>query len=247
MFDVDKIIENGKAYRLSPGSSDKLASSIPEGDREFYTTLMKEGIKQKKHDKDEVVLILAVTPWEYFGSNDNGDALFEKPFFKIGKEGTLPITNKSFLTRAMASRNHQYKTPDKAIGDILYAMYNTKYKRVEVLIRYDWAKATKECLKIKRNNCLLESMGYRIFASDLPPESGEFCSYCGHHNRIPEDRCSHLKTMVGSLIDGVPVFMMNGIGYFVDISSIVIPGDFNARTIMRATGKEEDAKKNIDK
>lgn len=221
-------------YRLTPTGNDKLASAIPPEDRAVYAALMKKGIEAKKHPMDEAVLTLALTPWEYFGPNSNGDGLFARPFFKISEQGTLPVTYKSFTTKAMASRNHQYSSPDMAIGDIIYAGYNAKYKRVEVLIVYRWEKAAGECRKISRNKCLLTSMGYRIYAQDLPPEAGEFCSYCGHHNQIPQDRCDHLSTMIGSLVDGVPVFMMNGVGYFVDISSIAIPGDFNSRNIMRA-------------
>lgn len=241
----DKIIDSAVAYRLGKDSGDKLASLIPEEDRALYDALMEEGLKAKEDPRDEVVLVLAATPWEHFGPNDNGDALFSKPFYRIASEGTLPYTYKTFKTRAMASRNHQYKSPDMAIGVILYAAYNSKYKRVEVMILYKWGIATNECLKIARKKCLLVSMGYRIYAADLPASSGEFCSYCGHHNRVPADRCEHLKTMIGSLIDGVPVYMMNGEGYFVDISSIVIPGDFNARTIMRAEKKTEGQEKTV--
>lgn len=232
-------------FRITPAGNDKLAASIPAEDRAMYQSLMDMGLNAKEHKLDEVVLTLALTPWEYFGSNDNGDALFERPFFHIEQEGTLPVTSGSFTRRAMASRNHQYRTPDMAIGDILYAAYNNKYKRVEVLIVYRWEKAAGECRRISRNKCLLTSMGYRICAADLPPSAGEFCSYCGHHNQVPGDRCDHLATMTGSLIDGVPVFMMNGVGYFVDISSVAIPGDFNSRTIMRADGteKKEEEKK----
>lgn len=235
-----KIIETALAFRLGNNGNDKLASGIPEEDRAYYEALMAKGVAAKKHPKDEVVLVLAATPWEYFGPNDNGDALFSRPFGKISGQGTLPVTQHSFMEKAIASRNHQYHNKERdAIGEILDAHYNEKYKRLEVLIRYDWAKATKECLKIAGNKCLLVSMGYRIYAPDLPSESGEFCSVCGHHNRIPADRCQHLSSMVGSIVDGVPVYMMNGIGYFVDISSVAIPGDFNARVILRGGGQPE--------
>lgn len=233
MDDV-KIIDTALAFRLGAGNNDKIAAGIPEEDRACYEELMAKGVVAKKHPKDEVVLVLAATPWEYFGPNDNGDALFSAPFARISEKGTLPVTQYSFKEKAIASRNHQYHNKERdAIGEILDAKYNEKYKRLEVLIRYDWEKATRECLKIAGNKCLLVSMGYRIYAPDLPAESGEFCSVCGHHNRIPADRCEHLASMVGSVVDGIPVYMMNGIGYFVDISSVAIPGDMNARTILR--------------
>ena len=237
-YDDTKFIHTALMYRIDGKTNDKLASGIPEEDKAYYDGLMAKGVAAKKHPKDEVVLVLAATPWEYFGPNDNGDALFSRPFARISEKGTLPVTQHSFMEKAIASRNHQYRSKDNAIGDILDAHYNEKYKRLEVLIRYDWGKATKECLRIAGNKCLLVSMGYRIYAPDLPPESGEFCSVCGHHNRIPSDRCEHLATMVGSVVDGVPVYMMNGIGYFVDISSVAIPGDFNARVILRGETPE---------
>lgn len=228
-----KVIDTALALRIDKTGNDKLASGIPEEDKAYYDKLIAQGNAAKKHPKDEVVLVLAATPWEYFGPNDNGDALYSEPFAKVPEAGTLPVTYKSFKEHAIASRNHQYKDKNLAIGEILNAYYNPKYKRLEILIRYDWEKATKECLKIASNKCLLVSMGYRIYAPDLPSESGEFCSVCGHHNRVPADRCEHLASMIGSVVDGVPVYMINGIGYFVDISSVAIPGDMNARTILR--------------
>lgn len=235
-----KVIDTACAFRIDKTGNDKLASGIPEEDKAYYDKLIAQGNASKKHPKDEVVLVLAATPWEYFGPNDNGDALFSAPFARVSAQGTLPVTYKSFTERAIASRNHQYKDKDLAIGEILNAYYNPKYKRLEVLIRYDWAKATRECRKIAGNKCLLVSMGYRIYAPDLPAESGEFCSVCGHHNRRPMDRCEHLSSMIGSVVDGVPVYMMNGIGYFVDISSVAIPGDFNARVILRGSSDSSE-------
>lgn len=231
---------NSTLTRLLDGNvRDKLASGADADDLKALSEYEALGRAAKTHDLDEVVLILAATPWEYYGPNDNGDALFTRPFFKIKEDGTLPQTYKSFETRAMVSRNHQYQTPDKAIGRVLKSVYNEKYKRVEILALYEFAKALSECTRIKKNKSLMCSMGYRIYSPELPPDSGEFCSFCGKHARRTEQRCSHLAGMIGSIIDGVPVYMMNGKGFFVDISSIVIPGDFNARTIWRLQGGKD--------
>jgi len=232
---------NSPLYRLLDNTlTDKLASTLDEEDKAALALYEELGRSAKKHEKDEIVLILAATPWEYFGPNDNGDALYAKPFFKIKEDAALPVTHKSFETRAMISKNHQYQTPEKAIGEVLKAVYNEKYKRVEVLARYDWTKALSECTRIRRNKSLMCSMGYRIYSPELPPESGEYCSLCGKHARRTEDRCSHLSGSVGAIVDGVPVFMMNGKGFFVDLSSIIIPGDFNSRTIWRMEHPKAD-------
>ena len=221
-------------------SGDKLASGIPEEDKEYYDNIFALEKDFRQHPKDEFALILAVTPWEYFGPNANGDALFSKPFFYIKDESTLPKTCGSLVTRAMLSRNHKYDDPDTcAIGETIQANYNEKYKRVEVFARYDWVKAPSECSRLRRKSALLTSMGYRIYAADLPSYSGEFCSFCGKHARVPSQRCSHLSSQNNAIIQGIPVFMMNGHGYFVDLSSIVIPGDMNSRTILRLTDSEE--------
>lgn len=234
-----KYIRSSLTRLLDSTARDKVASGADAEDLKVLAEYERIGRGAKKHDLDEVVLILAATPWEFYGPNDNGDALYEKPFFKIKDDGILPETHKSFETRAMVSRNHQYSTPDKAIGRVLKAVYNTKYRRVEVLAIYEFEKALSECTRIKKNKSLMCSMGYRIYSPELPPESGEFCSYCGKHARRTEQRCSHLAGMVGAIVDGVPVFMMNGLGFFVDISSIVIPGDFNARTIWKLTDNKK--------
>jgi hypothetical protein len=235
-FNKDRNVKfiNSPLYRLLDDSTrDKLASTMDEEDKKVIAEYERIGKEAKQHPRDEVVLILAATPWEQFGPNDNGDALYSKPFFKIKQDATLPVTHRSFETKAMISKNHQYQTPDKAIGGILKAIWNEKYKRVEVLAIYYWNKALSECNRIRKNKALMCSMGYRICSPELPPESGEYCSYCGKHARRTEERCSHLSGLVGSIVDGIPVFMMNGKGFFVDLSSIVIPGDFNSRTIWR--------------
>ena len=84
-YDDTKFIDTALAFRLDNKNNDKLASGIPEEDREYYDALMAKGLAAKKHPKDEVVLVLAATPWEYFGPNDNGDALYSRPFAKISE------------------------------------------------------------------------------------------------------------------------------------------------------------------
>lgn len=237
-----KILENAVTIRIKDGDNDKLAASLDSEDRARFKQYEELAVKARKHPMDEVVLILAVTAWEAFGPNDNGDALFSRPIYKIKEKGTIPKTHKSFETRAMLSRNHQYSSPMQAVGDILHAAYIPKYKRIEVLARYDWHKATRECNRIRSKKALINSMGYRIYSPELPSESGEFCSYCGKHARKNKDRCPHLKGMIGSIIDGIPVFMMNGLGFFVDLSSVGVPGDFNVRTVWRASSGEKDGK-----
>ena len=236
----DKHIQEALVVRIDPTGNDKLAANLDPKDQKLFQYYKEIAKKSKMHDFDEVVLIIAVTPWEYFGANDNGDAMFSKNFYKIRENGTLPKTVKSFETKAMPSRNHQYQDPSKSIGTILSAVYHEKYKRCEVLVRYDWKKATKECLTIRRGKSLVTSMGYRIYSPELPPESGEFCSLCGKHARRTSDRCSHLASLVGHVVDGVPVFMMNGLGFFVDLSRVAVPGDFNSRSVWRVPNEAVD-------
>lgn len=222
-------------------AGDKLASGIPDEDKDYYNAIFALKEEFREHQKDEFALILAVTPWEYFGPNANGDALFAKPFYQIRSESVLPKTCSTLVTRAMLSRNHKYSDPETcSIGDVIQANYNEKYKRVEVFARYSWEKAPSECNRLRRGSSLLTSMGYRIYAPDLPAYSGEFCSFCGTHARIPAQRCIHLSTKNNTILNGIPIFMMNGDGYFVDLSSIVIPGDMNSRTIVRLTESKEE-------
>lgn len=227
------------AYRIGGSkTNDKLAAVIPEDDKAYYAEAF-AAAEKLKGEKDEIALLLAATPWEYFGCNDNYDALLSMPNFGVSVKGTLPVTGDIFKNTAIPTRNHKYMDKkNDAIGDIIWAKYNEKYKRLEVLVLYKWEKASSECLRLRRNACLIVSMGYRVYSPDLPETTGEYCPYCGHFNRLKGDRCEHLANNLGMIIDGVPIYMINGEGIFIDISSIVIPGDSAARTIYRFAPSE---------
>ena len=155
--------------------------------------------------------INAMTAGEYHGSNRNGD------FFP---EENLKKYYKTFeTTPAYVYRHHQNKDPRRSYGKVIYAIYNDRMHRVELIA---------EC-----PDDLVEDVNSRISAGDFPTTSMacktpyDICSICGNQAKTREQYCKHLTSELNKLYpDGRRVMALNsGPLTFFDISIVVRPAD----------------------
>lgn len=163
--------------------------------------------------------INAMTAGEYHGSNRNAD------FFP---EENLKRYYKTFETSpAYVYRSHINKDPKKSYGKVIFAIYNERMHRVELIC---------EC-----PDELVEDINSRIQGGDFPTTSmacrtpGDTCSICGNLARSRAEYCSHLKSELNRLYpDGRKVFAINDQPLsFFDISIVIRPADVNSSILQK--------------
>ncbi len=91
-----------------------------------------EANENKKFKKNIVAIVLAVTSWETYGPNDNGDSFHELTIGQqLDSNGTLTARYKTFED-GNVFKYHQSDSSDKAIGEVHFAYYNADQHRVEL-------------------------------------------------------------------------------------------------------------------
>lgn len=170
-----------------------------------------------------IVYVLAVSAWEHYGENRNGDGFPEFPYKEhldppaISPEETLTQHYKTFETFGHNYRHHKNKDPKKAVGKVLKAFWNAAMHRVELLISLDNAKAP--------------DLAERIAAGEYPPVSmgtkvrWDVCSICLNRAPTRAQYCNHLKFQMRDVINGVKVAALNPSPKFFDISWVFKPAD----------------------
>lgn len=170
------------------------------------------------------VHILALGAGEYYGANLNNDHF---PWAGLQHDHTrTPHPHmhgyKTFLN-AHAFAHHMNKDPEKAYGDVLLSVLNTKMKRVELIVAIDEEKCirnggAKTLERIKAGEYPSTSMGCRV--------PFDVCSICGHQARYRSEYCQHMLSEAGKIYaDGRKVFVYNPYPRFFDISFVFIGAD----------------------
>lgn len=163
--------------------------------------------------------INAMTAGDWYSSNRNGDYFPEenlKKYFKTFE-----------TTPAHVFRHHINKQIERSYGKVIFAIYNERMHRVELIA---------EC-----PNELVEDVNSRISAGDFPTTSMacrtpyDTCSICGNKARSRQEYCNHLKFELNKLYpDGRKVFAINdGPLTFFDISIVVRPADVNSSILTK--------------
>lgn len=162
--------------------------------------------------------ILAMGAGEYYGANRNADYFPEDNLLKYYK--TFEETGHIF-------RNHINKDPARAIGKVIFAIYNDRMHRVELIAEVDQVLGRD----------LLE----RIEAGDYPATSMacktpfDKCSICGNEATSRQTYCSHLKTELGRTYpDGRKVMALNVAPLrFFDQSIVIKPADVTSGVLQK--------------
>jgi len=187
------------------------------------------------------VHILALGAGEYYGANLNNDHF---PWQGLQHDHTrTPHPHlhgyKTFLN-AHAFAHHMNKDPEKAYGDVLLSVLNTKMKRVELIVAIDEEKCVrnggaKTLERIKAGEHPSTSMGCRV--------PFDVCSICGHKAKFRPEYCTHMQNEAGKIYaDGRKVFVYNPYPRFFDISFVFIGAD-RTSFVLERVGAEPAAEK----
>jgi hypothetical protein len=128
--------------------------------------------------------INAMGAGEYWSANKNGDWFPEE---------NLKQYYKTFETSpAHVFRHHINKDPAKSIGRVIFALYNDRMHRIELIAEVD--------------KSLGKDIEDRLAAGDFPLTSMaaktpfDICSICGNKAHTRQEYCSHLRSELGQLL-----------------------------------------------
>lgn len=174
-----------------------------------------------------IVYVLAVSAWESYGENKNGDGFPEFPYKEtanppwIAADDVLTQHYKSFEQFGYNYRHHQNKDPNKSVGKVMKAFWNPPMHRVELLIDLDNAKAPDLAERIAAGEFPPVSMGTRV--------SYDVCSACGNRSPTRAEYCEHLKFQMREVLpNGQKVAALNPKPKFFDLSWVFKPADVMA-------------------
>jgi len=175
-------------------------------------------------------------------SNKNGDYFPES----IGEDRGLKRYYKTF-EQGHVYLNHDNDDSQKSIGKIIYASYNDKMHRVEVLeqIDRDVSGAQDILHRIDQGRMPRVSMGCKV--------PYDICSICGNKASTRADYCEHLKTQMNKLLpDGRQVYAINEHPRFFDASFVHIEADPSSGVLLKVAKEKvleaiEKKKADIDK
>lgn len=162
--------------------------------------------------------ILAMGAGEYYGANRNAD------FFP---EDNLKLYYKTFEDTGHIFRNHINKDPARAIGKVIYAIYNERMHRVELIAEVDEKLGRDIYDRIANGDYPATSM-----ACKTPYDK---CSICGNEASSRQAYCSHLRSELGKTYpDGRKVMALNVAPLrFFDQSIVVKPADVTSGVLQK--------------
>jgi hypothetical protein len=169
------------------------------------------------------VYVLAVSDWEHYGENRNGDGFPNQPYKPmanppwISQAETLSNWYHTFETFGNCFLHHTNNNPLKAVGKVVKAFWNDTMHRVELLIDLDNAKAPNVAARIEAKEFPAVSMGTKVLK--------DVCSVCGNNAPTRAQYCDHLRFQMRDVINGVKVAALNPSPKFFDISWVIRPAD----------------------
>lgn len=202
----------------APGSLDSLVKCAADDRVQSFV------LESLKPEPGKMYLhINAMGAGEYYGPNRNCDYFPEenlKRYFKTFE--TSP---------AHVFRHHINKDPARAIGRVIFALYNERMHRVELVAEVD------------RN--LGSDVEQRIAQGDFPATSMacktpyDVCSVCGNKAHTRQEYCIHLKQQLGKILpDGRRVMALNeGPLRFFDISIVIKPADVTSSILQKVASE----------
>lgn len=163
--------------------------------------------------------ILAMGAGEWYGANRNADYFPEE---------NLKKHHQTFVTSpAHLFKNHVNKDPSIAIGQVVFAVYNERMHRVEVIAWLDKEKGADVAAKIERGEFPATSM-----ACHTPNDT---CSICGNRAKSRAEYCTHLTNELGKIYpDGRKVMSINDAFLrFFDMSMVFRPADVTSSVLQK--------------
>lgn len=167
--------------------------------------------------------INAMGAGEYYGSNKNGDYFPEEILKKYYK---------TFETSGHVFRHHINKDPEKSIGKVIYAIYNDRMHRVELIAEVD-----EELGRDIQNKIAVGEYPFTSMACKTPYDR---CSICGNKAHTRSEYCEHLSNHLNRILpDGRRVMAMNVAPLrFFDISIVIRPADVTSSVLQKVASEE---------
>lgn len=162
--------------------------------------------------------INAMGAGEYYGSNKNAD------YFP---EAQLKQYHKTFEETGYVYRHHINKDPAKSMGRVIFAIYNERMHRVELIAELDMELAKDIYEKIQRGEFPQTSMACRT--------PWDICSICGNKAHSRAEYCTHILNEPNRLMaNGKRVMALNlGPLRFFDISVVIKPADVTSSVLQK--------------
>lgn len=181
------------------------------------------------------VLVSALGSGEIWGDNVNSDYFEEEEILN---------SYKTFEKFGYVFTHHKNKDPKNSKGDILFAHFNPRMHRVELVVKIDRRKAPKIAADIDKGKMWDVSMGCKV--------PYDICSICGNVAKTENDYCTHIRHNKGEVLpDGRKVYMKNKNPRFFDISFVYIGADRTAKSLKKIASalgiSEMNKKAEIDK
>ena len=167
--------------------------------------------------------INAMGAGEYYGSNKNGDYFPEE---------NLIEHYKTFETSpGYVYRHHINKDPARSIGKVIFAIYNERMHRVELIAEVD-----KQLGKDVEDAIASGQFPATSMACKTP---FDICSICGNKANSRATYCSPLSNTLNKLLpDGRKVMAINsGPLRFFDISIVIRPADITSSVLSKVASE----------
>lgn len=187
-----------------------------------------------------IVYVLAVSAWERYGENRNGDGFPDQPYKPlasppwISEAEILSKHYKSFEQFGFNYRHHQNTDPAKSVGKVMQAFWNPSMFRVELVVDVDNAKAPDLAERIANGEFPPVSMGTKV--------PWDVCNICGNRAPTRAQYCDHLRFQMRDVINGVKVAALNPSPKFFDISWVVRPADPTAYMLKKVAEEPYEVK-----
>lgn len=190
------------------------------------------------------VLVLAMTSWEFYGPNRNGDGFHARPFVLNGKilstyDETLPVHHVSFEKYGKNFMHHVNKDPNRAVGYVERSFWNERLHRVELVVLVDRMKAPTIVQRIMDGEFPAVSMGCKI--------PYDICVKCGNYAPTQDDYCIHVNGLdprygLGVIEEsGLQHCVLNPKPMLFDISWVVRPADRHGYMMQLGAGQSKTA------
>lgn len=179
------------------------------------------------------VLVLAMTAYEFYGANRNGDGFTDGAYHARMPDGTvrclvtqeqaLPNHIHTFVSKGHNFLHHKNWSKTLAVGDVVHAFYNQKMRRVELILDTDVNLAGDFTRRILDHEYPAVSMGCRI--------PYDVCTICGNRAPTRAYYCRHCDGSdpsfgLGTILeDGREVAVLNPSPELFDISYVDKPAD----------------------
>lgn len=176
------------------------------------------------------VLLTALGAGEWWGNNVNGDYFPEESLAHEGED----YGYKTFMSHAKLYRHHINKPSSESYGEVVLAVYNPVFHRVELIVTFNHSNARDLVDRLNSGESLDFSMGCKV--------PYDVCSICGNKAPTRAQYCEHLKYYMGRVhpATGRVAYAINTRPKFFDISYVLIGADRIAKSLKKVASVSGD-------